>query len=190
MRKARLLPFQTRAWDSEGGRWSPKLMPGHDPSDPPVTAVGATEPYRALTTPSRANYCAARSVPKPNLAKGARSPRPFAPFSRPLGGLGMALFKPKTGKGREILLFGCERVGFCLNTNRPRSWSEGVSLVTWTSRVTATRMPAAATTPTEAQRCLRPSGRHPSPSLRVQHRPERHGVGGRCVDAGKPKKSL
>ena len=72
--------FQTRAWDSERGRWSPKLMPGHDPSDSPVTAVGATEPYRALTTPSRANYCAARSVPKPNLAKGARSLRPFAPF--------------------------------------------------------------------------------------------------------------
>ncbi len=27
-----------------GGRWGPKLMPGHDPSDSPVTAVGATKP--------------------------------------------------------------------------------------------------------------------------------------------------
>ncbi len=47
------------------------------------------------------------------LGRGREVRAPFAPLLKP----GMPVFKPKQA-GRENLLFGCERLGFCLRRDR------------------------------------------------------------------------
>ncbi len=109
VRRARLLPFPHRAWDSEGGPLGVGFR------QPRVPAVGAmSSPGGAKFEPPSHPLDGATRLFKPKLSVSSAGGAKSEPLSRPLSTAQRVCSSQKL-PGCKLSLFGCEGLGFCLS---------------------------------------------------------------------------